>query len=104
MGIDPGEPPRLPAPPGPGTLLERDAELALAAGALEEAAAGRGSLIVLDGPAGIGKSRVLLAAEELARGRGVQVLRARCSELERDFAYGAVRQLFEVRLAAAADD
>ena len=35
---------------------------------------------------------------------GLQVLRARGGELERDFSYGVVRQLFEPRLAALSQD
>jgi DNA-binding CsgD family transcriptional regulator len=104
MGIHPGETPIPLARQGPGTLLEREGELQVVAEALGESAGGRGSLVVLDGPAGIGKSRLLRAAEEMARARGVEVLRARCSELERDFPYGVVRQLFETRLAACGQD
>jgi DNA-binding CsgD family transcriptional regulator/Tfp pilus assembly protein PilF len=71
---------------------------------LASAADGRGSLLILDGPAGIGKSRLLNATCELADERGFQVLRARGGELERDFSYGVVRQLYEMRLAACEAD
>jgi DNA-binding CsgD family transcriptional regulator len=60
--------------------------------------------VLFEGPAGIGKSRLLAAACEDAEARGLQVLRARGGELERDFSYGVVRQLFEPRLAAAGED
>ena len=53
----------------------------------------RGAVVLIEGPAGIGKSRLLAAARE--RARGMTVLTARCSELEREFSFGAVRQLFE---------
>lgn len=61
-----------------------------------------GALYVVEGPAGIGKSSVLAATARDARRRGCEVLAARCSELEHEFAFGAVRQLFESRLAQAA--
>jgi len=68
---------------------------------LREAIAGRGSLLVLEGPAGIGKTRLVLAAERHGHELGLTVLSARGSELERDFAYGLVRELFEAPLVAA---
>ena len=51
-------------------------------------------MVLIEGPAGIGKTRLLAAARERAA-RGMTVLTARCSELEREFSFGAVRQLFE---------
>lgn len=82
-------------------LLERDAALARIDQRLRDAIAGDGSLLVLEGPAGIGKTRLVLAAGRRGRELGIQTLRARGSELERDFAYGLVRQLFEAPLVAA---
>ncbi len=85
-------------------LLERDVELR----ALEEAlAAGRdgaGRLVLVEGHAGIGKSRLLDATVARAREHQVTVLRARASELESDFAFGVARQLFEPLLAGADDE
>jgi DNA-binding CsgD family transcriptional regulator len=82
-------------------LLERDAALARIDQCLRDAVAGTGSLLLLEGPAGIGKTRLVLAAGRHGRQLGLTTLRARCSELERDFAYGLVRQLFEAPLIAA---
>ena len=76
-------------------LLEREAELASLSSAWESAGRGAGRLVVVQGAAGNGKSALLAAAAEQAAGAGVQVLRARGSDLERDFVFGAVRQLFE---------
>ena len=53
------------------------------------------------GPAGIGKTRLLAEARARAGRAGLQVLSARGSELELEFPFGAVRQLFEPLLAAA---
>ena len=83
-------------------LLERDAALARIDRRLREAIAGAGSLLVLEGPAGIGKTRLVLAAGRHGRELGLTTLSARGSEIERDFAYGLVRQLFEAPLVAAA--
>ena len=86
---------------GGPALLERDAALARIDQSLREAIAGSGSLLVIEGPAGIGKTRLVLAAERHGRELGLTALTARGSELERDFAYGLVRQLFEALLVAA---
>jgi DNA-binding CsgD family transcriptional regulator/tetratricopeptide (TPR) repeat protein len=83
-------------------LLERDTALAGIDQHLREAIAGAGSLLVLEGPAGIGKTRLIQAAGRHGRELGLTTLSARGSELERDFAYGLVRQLFEAPLVAAA--
>ena len=81
-------------------LLERDAALATINQRLNDAAAGGGSLLLLEGPAGIGKTRLMQAAGRCGRELGLMTLTASGSELERDFAYGVVRQLFEAPLAA----
>ena len=86
---------------GGQTLLERDDALARIDQRLHDAIAGRGSLLLLEGPAGIGKTRLVLAAGRRGRGLGLTTLSARGSELERDFAYGLVRQLFEAPVVAA---
>ena len=82
-------------------LLERDAALARIDQRLRAPIAGGGSLLLLEGPAGIGKTRLVLAAGRHGRELGLATLSARGSELERDFAYGLVRQLFEAPLVAA---
>ena len=80
-------------------LFERGLELAELDSQIERAAAGEGTLVVLEGPAGIGKSRLLAEARGRADG-SMRVLSARGSELEGEFAFGVVRQLFEAELAA----
>ena len=54
--------------------------------------------MVIEGQAGIGKSRLLGEVERLAEERGFDVYSACGMELEREFAYGVVRQLFEYRV------
>ena len=80
-------------------LLEREDELRQLDRAVEDARAARGGLVLVEGPPGIGKSRLLEAARARAREAGMCVLSARASELDRDFPLGVVRQLFELLLA-----
>src|SRR5262245_60623413 len=77
----------------PGALLEREGELARIGGSLARARQGRGGLVLVEGPAGMGKSALLADARALAEAAGMQVLRSRGAELEREFGYGVVRQL-----------
>ena len=65
--------------------------------------AGQGRLALIEGPAGIGKTRLLQEVRRLAAAEGARVLTARGSQLEREFGFGAVRQLFETALADPAD-
>ena len=80
-------------------LLERDGELESLRAALAEAANGEGRLALVEGPAGIGKSRLLAELRAAAEEDGARVLSARGSELEREFPFGVVRQLFEPALS-----
>mgnify|MGYP003287810900 CR=1 FL=1 len=89
--------PRVPVTGAP--LLERERELEEFERLRAAARRGEGAAAVVEGPAGIGKTRLLAAAGEGAE--GLEVLRARASELERDFPFGVVRQLFEPVLFAA---
>src|SRR5436190_3198945 len=76
-------------------LLERERELERLDGLVQRALAADSVLALVEGPAGIGKSRLLAAARELASTAGFRVLHARGSDLEQEFAFGVVRQLFE---------
>ena len=79
-------------------LLERDTEVA-AVDAVISATRGGDRLLAIEGPPGIGKTTLVVEARARAHEAGMQVLGARGSELERPFAYGVVRQLFESFLA-----
>jgi hypothetical protein len=81
-------------------LLERDAEVARLEALIEGARAGAGSLLLVHGAAGVGKSRLLEEAAVRAEAAGMTGLTARGGELERDFAWGIVRQLFDRPVAA----
>jgi DNA-binding CsgD family transcriptional regulator len=90
-------------PSATAALLEREHELAALRETLAGAAAGRPGLVVIEGPAGIGKTRLLAAGRQVAAEAGLRVLAARGGALERGLAFGVVRQLFEVELIARAD-
>jgi DNA-binding CsgD family transcriptional regulator len=86
-------------------VVERDAELALLSGAMGQSRAGTGSLVLVTGPLGIGRTALLAAAGESAEADDVLVLRADAGRLEQDFALGITRQLLEpVLFGASADD
>ena len=84
-----------------GLLLERDRELERIARCLQRARQGHGGALVVEGPPGIGKTVLLAAARAAAGEEGFRVLRARGAELEREFAFGVVRQLVEPVVAGA---
>jgi DNA-binding CsgD family transcriptional regulator len=85
----------------PGQLLERERELASIDQALELARAGDGQLLLIDGPAGAGKTSLVQAVRAKAAAGRLTVLSARGGELEQTFPYGVARQLFEPVLARA---
>ncbi|MEU7903618.1 LuxR C-terminal-related transcriptional regulator [Actinoplanes sp. NPDC049118] len=72
-------------------LIERLAELNRIGAGLTSARAGRSELLVVRGPAGVGRSALLRRA---AGGRA-RVLRAAGTVGERDIPYGVVQQLFD---------
>jgi predicted ATPase len=80
---------------GDGALLERDRELGVLDDLVQDALDARPVVAVVEGPAGIGKTRLLAQAREKARAAGFAVLAARGSDLERELPFGVVRQLFE---------
>jgi DNA-binding CsgD family transcriptional regulator/predicted negative regulator of RcsB-dependent stress response len=76
-------------------LFERDAELEAIRGSFTRAREGDGELVLLEGPAGLGKTTLLDAARAAAAEAGLLVLQARGAELERGFGFGVMRQLFD---------
>jgi DNA-binding CsgD family transcriptional regulator len=84
-------------------LLEREHELELLRTMLRETEAGRGAVAFVEAPAGEGKTELLRALRREAAAAGVRVFSAIGAELERGFAFGMVRQLFEPELHVADD-
>ena len=84
-------------------LLEREQELRALDGLLSTGARASSRLVLIEGTAGIGKSRLIAELREHATYRNMRVLAAHGSDLEREFPFGVVRQLFEPLLAEAVD-
>jgi DNA-binding CsgD family transcriptional regulator len=79
--------------------VDRDHQFGAGIKALTDAYAGHGRLMVLDSPAGMGKTRLLDAIADHAA--GVELLRASGASMERSYAFGLVRDLFEPWLRTA---
>jgi AAA ATPase domain len=84
---------------GPTRLLEREREFEVLDRAIAGTLTGQAGLVLVEGPAGIGKSRLVAEARKRAAESSLFVLSARRGELERDFPFGVVRQLYEPCLA-----
>lgn len=82
-----------------GTLLERQSERNALRSMCRAVGDGVGALVLVDGPAGIGKTALLAAAARDAREAGLVVLPARAGQREATFPFGVVRQLLEPALA-----
>jgi DNA-binding CsgD family transcriptional regulator len=83
-------------------LRERERELAALGEALAAARSGTGGLVFIEGPAGIGRSRLLSAARSIAEARGMTVLTARGIDLDRDASFGIASDLFAPVVAGTA--
>lgn len=82
-------------------LIEREGDLRTLGDQVDAGRRGDGSLTVVEGPAGIGKTSLLDAACAHGRELGMRVLRARGGVLEQELEYGVVRQLLERPLRLA---
>ncbi|WP_433782299.1 helix-turn-helix transcriptional regulator [Actinomycetospora sp. CA-101289] len=76
-----------------GPLLDREGEIERLRRLVEATAASRGELVLVEGEAGIGKTRLVATVRELGRDAGLSVLTARGSELEGELAFGVAREL-----------
>lgn len=82
----------------PTDLVERESELATIEQVVDELAEGSGRVLLITGPAGVGKTRLLRELRSGTDDKECTTLFARAGELERDFPFGVVRQLFEPML------
>ena len=78
-----------------GVLLERERELEMLRDGVDRACVGEGTLLLIEGPAGAGKTALAREARGAAERARMMPLEARGSELEQPFAFGVVRQLLE---------
>ncbi len=74
-------------------MQERQSELNTIEQALDRVARGHGATLLIEGPAGIGKTTVLAAAREASAARGANCLSVRGTRLERSHAFGGARRL-----------
>jgi adenylate cyclase len=81
------------AEPAPATLVGRDLEFNTIAGLLDRSLSGRGCVVNLAGPAGIGKTRLVREVLRLAKRRGVEVFPTFCESHATDIPFAAVAQL-----------
>jgi DNA-binding CsgD family transcriptional regulator len=96
--------PYLPTmPPTRTNLIERGAELEVFDRAVARLAGGTGGVVVVEAPAGLGKTILLAHAARVARGAGCLVRRAAPSPNERHFPFGVVRALLETPLRELAE-
>ena len=79
--------------PVPG-IRGRAAEIAVLGDAVDRVVSGRPAVVLIEGEAGIGKTRLLAGVLEDARGRGMQVAAGRAEELERTRPFGLVAAVF----------
>ncbi|WP_307867414.1 LuxR family transcriptional regulator [Saccharothrix coeruleofusca] len=75
------------------SLIGRARELAVVKERLEAACAGSRQVVLIQGPAGIGKTSLLHAALAGAVPASATVLRSRCHEIDAGTPYGVVREL-----------
>jgi tetratricopeptide (TPR) repeat protein len=75
-------------------LRGRETESTALDGALDRVASGRAAIVLVDGEAGIGKTRLLEDALARARGRGMRVETGRAGELERTRPFGLMADVF----------
>src|SRR5215472_9155436 len=85
-------------------LLEREDELGVLEALVAEAQGGDGRVGLIEGPPGIGKTRLVAAARRLAADAGMRCLSARGTPMEQAFPFGVVHQLFEPVLAAGSGE
>ncbi|HTI21373.1 MAG TPA: BTAD domain-containing putative transcriptional regulator [Kutzneria sp.] len=74
-------------------LYDRDVQLSTLRRLAAAAVAGRGSVVLVRGPAGIGKTALLDAWAAAQSAEGMRVMRATAGEAERDTAFAVVHQL-----------
>lgn len=84
-------------------LVERDAQLALLGRAVEQAGAGRGGVVLVEGHAGVGKTALLRAVAARAGAAGLRTLVTSAGLWDSATPFGLVRRLFDRPLMTLPD-
>ncbi len=71
-------------------------EIATLGRLMTRASGGRGGLVAIEGPAGIGKTRLLAHARQRAGGSGWRVIDTRCTPMTPNIGYALLRDWFSV--------
>lgn len=85
-------------------LVERDAELATLEQLLGQAAGGSCQTVLLEGEAGVGKSRLAHELVRRSQVRGCEAIVGMCSERDRDFPFAPFVDALRQRLTPMAED
>ncbi|MDA0166546.1 AAA family ATPase [Solirubrobacter ginsenosidimutans] len=85
----------VPSPSAPSPLIERAVELDVLRSSVARLESGASGVVVLEAPAGLGKTALLEYGASVAARSGFLVRRAAPGPLERHFAFGVVRALLE---------
>jgi DNA-binding CsgD family transcriptional regulator len=85
----------------PEGLVGREVEFALAAAAVRDVSEGRASALVIEGEAGIGKTRLVEAVVDEARSRGVAVYSGQAHPFERSRPFGVVAEALSLSRRSA---
>jgi adenylate cyclase len=85
-------------------LVGRDLEVATIAGLMGRSASGRGCVVCVTGPAGIGKTRLVGEAVRLASSRDIAVFSTFCESHATDIAFNVVARLLRVAVGLSGLD
>ena len=85
-------------------LVGRDLEVATIAGLMDRSASGRGCVVCVAGPAGIGKTRLVGEAVRLANSRDIQVFSTFCESHATEISFHAVARLLRVAVGVSGLD
>ena len=81
-------------------LVGRAVELEVLRGIVEDAATGRARIALLEGEAGIGKTRLIDEALAFAQAQGFRVFSGACDEVEQNSPLRALREALEIERGA----
>jgi class 3 adenylate cyclase len=85
-------------------MVGRERELAVISGALGRLVQGEGGVVYILGEVGLGKSRLLSEAHEVAAHTGVTWLEGRAVSIGQNLSYGPIKQILELDAGLSSDE